>query len=565
MDVLIDRMRVATRKGLRLVRRTEAAAPPRFQGYIDERSTRHVAGWLRNLADPAERAAYEVVLPGPDGETVLHAGRADQFSQVLVEIGVGDGQHAFRVLFDRPLSEGERDAVIVRPRGEHQPLALAPALRTEPPTGASPEPAQWQGYIDERSTAHIAGWVRDLANPDGRATVEIVLPEAEGERILHRGPAGAFSSVLQQVGVGDGTFSFYVLFDRPLSQEERDRLFVRPAGSTYRLEHAPALKTVFEPISHVAMDIVNNCNLRCPFCVYDYANTKHTYFMSEATFEAALRLVPYVTDGNFWLSCLHEATLHPELIRFIERVPAEYRRKLFYTTNLAKRMPPSYFDFLAGSGMHHLNISVESLAPAIYEKMRKGARHRIFLENWEKLLAACASGSAPPRLRYNLMAYRSNLREIPALVELLRREKRAWQVEIRHTYDEPHIPAAFREEEFLSTEEWVWLGQQLAGYAPDEVLLLSPPGGVGYDRQAEAMPGNVPAQDGPPAQPTAPAGVPSVAGGIPRPLNISMDWDGTMRVYNELQRGPGEPPTHVNYVMTNITYLQDPLRFLLAL
>ena len=52
---------------------------------------------------------------------------------------------------------------------------------------------------------------------------------------------------------------------------------------------------------------------------------------------------------------------------------------------------------------------------------------------------------------------------------------------------------------------------------------------------------------------------------IPRPLNISMDWDGTMRVYGEQPRGPGEPPMHVNYVMTNIGFLKDPVAFLLSL
>ena len=29
---------------------------------------------------------------------------------------------------------------------------------------------------------------------------------------------------------------------------------------------------------------------------------------------------------------------------------------------------------------------------------------------------------------------------------------------------------------------------------------------------------------------------------IPRPLNLSMDWDGTLRVYGEEPRGPGQPP-----------------------
>jgi hypothetical protein len=307
----------------------------------------------------------------------------------------------------------------------------------------------------------------------------------------------------------------------------------------------------------VAMDIVNNCNLRCPFCVYDYARVHRTQLMTEATFRSALRLLPFVTDGNFWLSCLHEATLHPRLLDFIAMVPPEYRRKLFYTTNLAKRMPPAYFQAIAASGMHHLNISLESLDPALYERLRDGARHAIFAANWDQLLAAFqASPAPPPPLRYNIMAYRSNLREIPGLVATLLADKRAWQVEVRHTYDVKSIPPAFRVAEFLTTPEWAWLGEQLRGYSPERLVYLPPPDGVGY------------AGDGrfnPPPEDDAPGAPPEGFEAVPRPFAISMSWDGALRVYGEQPRGPGQPPRHTNYLMTNIRSLPDPMRLLLAL
>jgi hypothetical protein len=605
MNSVLERFRTAARRAA--VGTPDSGAPPRYQGYIDERSTRHVAGWVRNLDDANERVTYEVVLAsdgagdgaGDGGDFVLHSARANAYSDILVQVGVGDGAYAFRVLFDRGLTEDERDRVFVRPRGSAHRLELAPELRTQPPGGTTvahaPDDAParagtagpFQGYIDERSVEHVAGWIRDLGDEAARVSYEIVVPTGVGERVLARGRADAYSPVLKAVGVGEGDYSFYALLSERLTPAQRDAVFVRPAGSAHRLELAPGLRTRFEPISHLAMDIVNNCNLRCPFCVYDYTNTRATRFMDDATFDSALRLIPYVTDGNFWLSCLHEATLHPRLIEFIDRVPAEHRHKLFYTTNLAKRMPDSYFAFLAQSGMHHLNVSVESMDPAIYERMRKGARHRIFLENWAKLLACFSASAAPPRLRYNLMAYRSNLREIPALVETLRRDKMAWQVEVRHTFDEPHIPGAFRDSEFLTSDEWSWLAGQLAGYSKDEVLLLLPPGGVGYDRDLATV--NAAAAHPVPPQPLAltdagavdaenddselspaPGNAGQLGRGeaykrIPRPLNLSMDWDGTMRVYGEEPRGPGEAPTHVNYLMTNIRYLKDPLRFLLAL
>jgi hypothetical protein len=528
----------------------EAELRPRlYQGYLDERSTQHVRGWLRDLDDPAARLAFEVVLPGPAGERVLHAGIADAYSDVLVQVGVGDGRYAFDVTFTAALSLDERDAVFVRPAGSRHRLELAPALRTEPP--GSPV---YQGYVDARSIAHAAGWVRDLADPARRVEIEIVLPKPGGERVLARLIADQFNETVAQVGVGDGTYAFFARFE-PVSPAERDRIFVRPAGSAQTLELAPALSTEFTPIHHVAMDIVNNCNLRCPFCVYDYEHTNRTMFMSDATFEAALRLIPYVTDGNFWLSCLHEATLHPKLPEFIARVPREYRRKLFFTTNLAKRMPESYFTALATSGMSHINISVESLDPVVYERMRKGARFGIFSENWARLLAIFAGQPGAPRIRYNMMAYRSNLLEIKQLCTHLLGQKSGWQVEIRNTFDEPHIAQRFRDFEYLTTAEWAWLAAELKGFPPEQVILLLPPNGEGHDRYA------------PPAPPQPKSEiVPEVAPGpVPRPFNLRISWDGTLNVYAELPREPGESPSHANYLISNINALEDPLAALFAL
>ncbi|EQD45607.1 molybdenum cofactor biosynthesis protein A, partial [mine drainage metagenome] len=162
------------------------------------------------------------------------------------------------------------------------------------------------------------------------------------------------------------------------------------------------------------------------------------------TIAAALRFLPFVAEGKFWFSCLHEPTLHPQLMAFIDKAPREYRRKIFYTTNLAKRMPQAYFAWLADSGLHNINVSIESRNPALYERMRKGARYRIFQENWDHLLAAFAQGSAPPALRYIAMAYKANFRELPDLVAFLIERRRAAQVEIRFTFDVAHLPAAFR-------------------------------------------------------------------------------------------------------------------------
>ncbi len=535
---------------LAALRRGTATAPPQpvpvpelpaairspIQGYVDERTTTHVAGWMRNLTDPEERVGFEVAVVQPDGMRVIASGSADQFSSVLQQLSVGDARYAFRVDFPTPLTPGERDHLVVRPTHSDIPLELAPQL---------------QGYLDERSVHHVAGWIRNRSNPEERVAFEVILDAPNGERVLARGRADEFNPVLKQLAIGDAAYGFRVLFPEQITEEERDRVLVRAVGESTPLELSPALRTEYEPVSHVAMDIVNNCNLRCPFCVYDYSNTRATRVMASGTFDSALRLLPYVTDGNFWLSCLHEATMHPELMQLIDRIPRQWRRKVMYTTNLARPMPDAYFSMLADSGLHHLNISLESLDPEIYERMRKGARWRIFARNWDRLVEALRAGSAPPRLRYNIMAYRANLTEIPDLVKYLRDERLAWQVEVRHTFDVAHIPNEFRESEFLGEEDWKWLAEQLAVYPSDEVLLIAPP-----EPDPSAQPAATPAESHAAPQ--------QIHGLVTRPLNIRVEWDGALTVYGEWIGSAGER-VHERFVVTNLHYLRDPRQFLTAL
>ena len=419
--------------------------------------------------------------------------------------------------------------------------------------------APHQGYIDGVSHAHVTGWACNFADATERVEHEVFL-ENTGE-ILVRGRADVFLPGLREVGVGDGTHGFYHRFPRRLTQAEQDQLRVRVVPNGKKLTRASTVATTYQPLAFIVMDIVDNCNLRCPFCLYNYEGVHKTNLMTEETIDAAIRFAPYAADGAFWFSCLHEPTMHPRFVEYLRKMPPNQRRTIFYTSNLARRMPDEYYRFLANSGIHHINVSIESLDPAIYERMRKGARHRIFKENWDIMLDAFRAGKAPPKLRYITMAYKSNFRDIPALVEHLLTERQGSEIEVRYTYNEPHIPADFAQAEYLDDDEWLWLRDQLAPRLGKTVLLSMPPG-VG-EPKAPPPAASVSNAAPPPAPVVETSGTPP--GFLPGRYGFKLIWDGTLEV-RRVWGGSGPPePSEVLLKSIDVREIADPEAFLASL
>lgn len=416
------------------------------------------------------------------------------------------------------------------------------------------------GLVEQRSVRHVAGWMFDPARPGEPPEFDVVL--ADGSVVANGRADLGLAWLRQPPAAGHG---FHLVLPRRPSDAERAGAEVRPAGGGRALPLAADPIEQYRPIKHVALDIVDNCNLRCPFCLYDYANTHRTNVMTDEVFEAAIRLMPYVGNEFFWLSCLHEPTMHPKFTSFIERIPQEFRSNIFYTTNLSRRMPQEYYDALSRSGLAFINISIESRDPELYERMRKGAKHRIFMESWEKLLAACAAGPAPPKLRYIMMVYKSNLREIPHLIEYLRSERMASFIDVRYTFNMAHIEDEFRAAEFLDPEEWHWLAAQLAHYPPHEVSLSLPP-----DLPPDLPPAH---PDATPAAGAAPAEAATVVAEMASPVpsrpqfvtspgefEFRVSWDGRAFVA-PIYIGP-RPDIVPDLAEINIRDLTDPADFL---
>jgi MoaA/NifB/PqqE/SkfB family radical SAM enzyme len=183
--------------------------------------------------------------------------------------------------------------------------------------------------------------------------------------------------------------------------------------------------------------------------------------MPEETFAKVLELLPAVEDQGFWLSCLHEPTLHPRMNRLIEMIPAAHRRKTWFTTNLARPLADEVFTGWTESGLHHINISLDTLDEELFAKLRKFGRFGVFKDNLDRLTSIFAARPQAPELRYITMALKPNLHEIARVVEYSREHWLASANEVRYTYKYSHMNEQFHREYSLEKHDWEYLDEVL--------------------------------------------------------------------------------------------------------
>lgn len=316
---------------------------------------------------------------------------------------------------------------------------------------------RYDGYLDANDGWTAQGWALDRERPNEPVEIEYQLSTGAIGAVT----AGDFRADLLQNGVGDGRHAFAIPL--PLGHAVRGdyTISARIKGTSYELKGSPMRGHPRDVMGLIAGDVVNNCNLRCPFCVVDYANIRGLKLMSEATFERAAALARLIPPGHFWLSCLHEPTLHPRLPDLIESLPVPHRDRISFTTNLSKRLPDGWFDRLAASGAHNLRVSFDSRQPELFAELRKGARYDIFAANLQQFTDRLRAHPRRPRLHFITMAFRQNAAEIPDLIRYGRDVLGADSHEVRFMFYLPHL-AHWGKEHILSPAEWTRLEAALA-------------------------------------------------------------------------------------------------------
>jgi molybdenum cofactor biosynthesis enzyme MoaA len=212
-------------------------------------------------------------------------------------------------------------------------------------------------------------------------------------------------------------------------------------------------------IRFIAGDIVNQCNLRCPFCLVDYTNTGPLKLMTRETYDRCMELMPITAPGGLWLSCLHEPTLHPQFLDFIDATPQAYRNRISFTTNLALRLSEDTLERLANSGVHQIRVSFDSRRPEVFAELRKKAKYDVFDDNLRRLAKALKANNSPPAFHFITMVFKDNKQEVADLVRY-GRELGANSHEIRYAYYVPSL-ARWGKVHLLSLAEWAEVEQDL--------------------------------------------------------------------------------------------------------
>jgi hypothetical protein len=125
------------------------------------------------------------------------------------------------------------------------------------------------GFVDRTEEGSVLGWAADLDNPDHPVVVEI----REGGTLVTSAVADLYRRDLELAHIGNGRHAFHCSLPASYSGLSEIVVTARIQGTDVLLPYQGKTEFPAETpplFNYIAADIVNNCNLRCPFCVVDY-------------------------------------------------------------------------------------------------------------------------------------------------------------------------------------------------------------------------------------------------------------------------------------------------------
>lgn len=203
---------------------------------------------------------------------------------------------------------------------------------------------------------------------------------------------------------------------------------------------------------NLLLDIVNGCNVRCPFCVTDWTAVSKTVFMDDDIFSTVLELLE-ISNGYFFFSCLYEPTVHPKMNSYLKQIPIQYQLKTFFTTNLTKPMSDQTFQEWADLKLNHVAISLDSFDPDLFEDCRRGARYTNFESNLDRL-SSIFQRQRSPDIRFITIVTKRNINQVPEMIKIGREKYGAKSHQLRHYFPTGNASQDWIDQNVMNHSDW---------------------------------------------------------------------------------------------------------------
>jgi MoaA/NifB/PqqE/SkfB family radical SAM enzyme len=172
---------------------------------------------------------------------------------------------------------------------------------------------------------------------------------------------------------------------------------------------------------HLELDIVNRCNIQCVMCYHSLEATRVpiVYLDVDVFASAAASILPHASHLS--LSLGNEPLMSPHFEAMLKIVSAYQVPHVNFFTNgllITDKKIAAMVDY----GVTQICISVDGATAATYNGIRRGGDFDDLVRNVERLVHLRDSAhSRTPRVRFDVVMMRRNIRELPDIVRLAAR------------------------------------------------------------------------------------------------------------------------------------------------
>jgi MoaA/NifB/PqqE/SkfB family radical SAM enzyme len=185
------------------------------------------------------------------------------------------------------------------------------------------------------------------------------------------------------------------------------------------MDWARSLAKIDERDLTTIFDLTNRCNLRCRQCYFSYDEVfyrKPAALTPDEFARIAQELLP--RSKTVFLSATTEPLASPHFAEILEIAASHRPIEIKLLTN-ATLLTEEIADAFVRHGVSDVQVSIDGATAATFEHIRRGARFDRVLRNVAYVTEAKRRhGATAPRLQFNVTLMRSNLDELPGIVDL---------------------------------------------------------------------------------------------------------------------------------------------------